>query len=462
VGSSIRRFLLLVALAMLVACGGGGGGDGNVSPAVRCTDTARKDWVLDTARDWYLFEDTLPASIDPADYPTAEALLDELTATAREQGLDRDFSYLTTREEDQSFFGEGEFIGFGLRTREEDESRLAVLEVFESSPAAAAGLVRGAQITAIDAGEGFRPVSEWLAEDPELETALGPAEEGVTRGLRYSLGGNSTEVSVTKRLVTIDPIAAEGGTAILSLPGTAGVGYLNLRTFVSTANDELRAAFDAFRAAGLTDFIVDLRYNGGGLVATAELLGDLFGAARSNDDVFSRTHYNEDRAAANDSVRFFRDESAAVNPVRIAFLTTDFTASASELVINSLVPWAEVAIVGTNTFGKPVGQLAFDLTGCQDRLRLVAFRTDNALGEGGYFEGLAPLLGYACSAPDDLTRPMGQPDEAMTAAALDWLGTGQCATLIQASTSRKTVVASSSRAAEKPRPSVTRDLPGVF
>ena len=335
--------------------------------------------------------------------------------------------------------------------------------MFEGSPAAAAGLARGTEITAIDAGDGFRPIAEWLAEDPDLETALGPAEEGVTRGLRYTLGGTTNEVSLTKRLVTIDPVPDVGGAAILPLAGTAGVGYLNLRTFVSTADAQLRQAFDEFRIAGLTDFVIDLRYNGGGLVATAELLGDLLGGAQSPGDVFSKTRFNAARAPANDEIRRFRDDPAAVAPVRIAFLTTDSTASASELLINSMAPWAEIAIVGQDTFGKPVGQSAFDLSGCEDRLRLVTFRTDNALDQGSYFDGLAPTLSFACSAADDLSRPQGDPGEAMTAAALDWLATGQCGVLIGAEAALPKPPAAAAPAT-KPGQSAPerRHLPGVF
>ena len=73
-------------------------------------------------------------------------------------------------------------------------------------------------------------------------------------------------------------------------------------------------------------------------------------------------------------------------------LPTEATASASELNVNTLKPYVDVAIVGSDTLGKPVGQLAFDLTGCEDRLRLISFRLDNALGEGGYYDGLAATM----------------------------------------------------------------------
>jgi len=116
--------------------------------------------------------------------------------------------------------------------------------------------------------------------------------------------------------------------------------------------------------------------------------------------------------------------------VRIAFLTTGATGSASEISINTMAPWVEVAIVGGNTLGKPVGQLAFDLPRCEDRLRIVTFRTINALAEGDYYDGLAGTLRYACAAPDTLDRPPGDAAEGLTAAALEWLGSGACTSLI--------------------------------
>jgi hypothetical protein len=122
--------------------------------------------------------------------------------------------------------------------------------------------------------------------------------------------------------------------------------------------------------------------------------------------------------------------------VRIAFLTTEATASASEINVNSMKPWVEVAIVGADTLGKPVGQLAFDLTGCQDRLRLISFKIVNALGEGDYYTGLASTLTFACAADDTLATPLGDPNDNLTRAALGWIGSGACASVITAGPER--------------------------
>src|SRR5688500_11965700 len=99
-GSLFRAVLPALAVGVLAAaCSGGGGGND------ACGVTAQKEWVLATTGDWYYFDDLLPASVDLAQFPTAAELLDELTATAREQGKDRFFSFLTTRDEDSALLG---------------------------------------------------------------------------------------------------------------------------------------------------------------------------------------------------------------------------------------------------------------------------------------------------------------------------------------------------------------------
>ncbi|HEX9207735.1 MAG TPA: S41 family peptidase [Steroidobacteraceae bacterium] len=424
-----RRLITLACagiLTILSACGGGGGSS-STSPVSTCGETARKQWVLDTTRAWYLFQDTLPATVDLGAYATAEELLDALTAEARAQGKDRYFSYLTTPAAENSLLGEGEYVGFGFRNRTDNGNQPYILDVYEGSPAADAGLQRGDEIVAVDEGSGFVPVTESLVGGRTISDLLGPADAGVRRGLRLSFQGALREVYLTKRTVTIDPVPSFG-VAVLPLAGTTGVGYLHLRSYISTADPQLRDAFVYLRGQNLQYFIVDLRYNGGGIVSTSELLDNLLGADRSSADVQYRMIHNAAKASQDATVRF-QPQAQSVAPVRIAFLTTDATASASELTINAIKPWViETAIVGSDTLGKPVGQLAFDLGGCQDRLRLISFKLENAAGESDYYQGLAANMRYACAAQDTLDAPLGSADDNLTRAALGWMSTGACAT----------------------------------
>ncbi len=428
-----------------------------------CGETARKQWVLNATREWYLFPDLLPAAVDLASYPTAEALLDALTATARGQGKDRYFSYLTTRSAEDSLLGEGQFVGFGFQSRTDTGNRPFIIDVFEGSPAAEAGLQRGDEVIAVDQGSGFVPLTQSLADGTTSFTdLLGAADAGVRRGLRVLRNGQTIDLQLTKRTVTIDPVSDTFGTRVLPVAGTTGVGYLNLRSYISTADPQLRTAFQAFRAQDVRDFIIDLRYNGGGLVSTAELLDNLLGGDRTAADTQYSVAYSANKSGQNSTVRF-QPQAQSVRPVRIAFLTTAATASASEININAMRAWAEVAIVGSDTYGKPVGQLAFDLANaCPDRLRLVTFKTVNASGAGDYYDGLASSMHFACAASDTLGTSMDDPADGLTQAALQWINTGACTSVISAVTDGQAKSQPSSRYPLPQAPDAAdRWIPGI-
>lgn len=470
--TGVRVTMLSVAAAataaLVAACGGGGGGGGGGFRPGTCSVASQKDFVLDVAYDWYLFPELLPArsSVNPANYATAQDLLDAITAAARAQSKDRFFSYVTTRQEDQAFFGEGEFIGFGFRSRIEG-GRLLLLDVFENTPAADAGLRRGDEIVAIDSGSGYVSVADILVSDPSLEGAFGPAQTGVQRGIEYrrpAVAG-TTRVTLVKRLNTITPISPNGGIRVLSLPSNPSVevGYVALRSYISTARNPLLDAFAEFRQKGIDFFIVDLRYNGGGLVSISDLIGDLFGEGLGGR-MYSGLRFNAARGPANNTTRNFQPLSQSVSPLKIAFITTGSTASASEMTVNSMDPWVEIAIVGEDTFGKPVGQSAFDQPGCDTRLRLVTFRTVNALERGDYYDGLAGEV-TDCAAEDDLGLPMGDSAEASTAAALGWIANSSACRAMGAAIGGREKLAPRSdvRYPQPTRPTSAQAwLPGLF
>jgi carboxyl-terminal processing protease len=465
---AMRPLLLLTLGAgatLLAACGGGSGGGAGAGGGIGtpCGETARKQWVLNVAREWYLFPDLLPASADIASYSTAEDLLDALTATARAQGKDRFFSYLTTKSAENSLLGAGQFDGFGFRSRTDPGNRPFILDVFEGSPAAEAGLLRGDEVIAVDQGSGFVPVSQSLADGTTTFTdLLGAAAVGIERGLRVLRNGQTLEMRLAKRTVTIDPVPDSFGTRVLPMTGTTGVGYVHLRSYIGTADPQLRTAFQAFRAQDVRDFIVDLRYNGGGLVSTAELIDNLLGGDRTSADTQYAIVYSPGKSGQDSTVRF-QPQSQSVRPVRIAFLTSDATASASEININAMSAWTEVAIVGSDTYGKPVGQLAFDLANaCTDRLRLVSFKTVNANGAGDYYAGLASSLRFACAADDTLGAPMGDPVDGLTQAALQWINTGACTSVISSFVAGQAKTGPTSRYPLSRQPSAAeRWVPGI-
>jgi hypothetical protein len=126
-------------------------------------------------------------------------------------------------------------------------------------------------------------------------------------------------------------------------------------------------------------------------------------------------------------------------------------------------------LVGTNTYGKPVGQIALDRPECDDRLRAVALQTKNASQMGDYYDGLASTMQVTCAAFDDISRPLGDPGEAMIRTALDFLA-GRSCTPISARTGATasagvrvgTPARREALVPESPRSTIERELPGAY
>ena len=410
--------LVLVCLATLAGCGGGGGGGGstggNVTTNDPCSITARNQWVIDTMKEWYLYPELLVTSLSATSYGSPQATIDAMTATARAQNKDRYFSYITSIAEENAFNSSGATAGFGVRLYTDPaSSRLYITEAFEGAPALAAGIDRGDEIVAIGTSEAtLATVASLLASggSQALSDALGPSTAGTTRTLRVAGAAGTRTLTVTKADYSLTPVSSRYGARILDDAGRK-VGYLNLRTFISSANAQLRTAFDSFRAAGINEVI---------LVATADLLGDLLGGNRSSGQIFNQMTYRPEKSA-NNSTHYFTPQPQAIAPLKLAFIATSNTASSSELVVNGMLPYftTNLALVGTNTYGKPVGQVAIDRATCDDRLRVIAFALRNASGSENYFNGLASTVNVSCRAGDDLTRAMGDLLETSTRQALD-------------------------------------------
>jgi len=486
-----RGIAACLLAALLTGCGGGGGsGGGSTTPAptpapsaspspspspstAACSLRARQDWALAQLQEWYLFPTLLDAAVNPAAHSTVQSYIDALVAPARAQNRDRYFTYLTSIAEENAYYEQGATAGFGVRLAFDAAARrLFVAESFEGGPALANGVDRGTEILGIGTnGANVRSIASILASGgtEALAEALGPDTSGVTRVLQIrDQSGVERSVTLAKLEFALDPVSDRYGATVIA-DGARRIGYLNLRTFIDTADPDLRAAFASFKAQGVAELIIDLRYNGGGLISIAELLGNLMAEGRGGQ-VFEHVAFRESKASENETYTF-QVQPESIAPTRVAFIGTGGTASASEMVINGFVPYlgTNMALVGTNTYGKPVGQIALDNPACDDRLRAVALQTQNANRQGEYYNGLAATVPVTCSANDDLRFPLGDPAEPMIRSALDFLAGRSCTPI--------SAVAGASAAAgarvgtpalrevlmpEKPRSTFEREVPGAF
>ena len=371
-----------------------------------CTPLGQATFVRDNLQELYLWYRDLP-DLDPADVASPEEYLDR----ARLRPLDTTFSYITSRAADEAFYSESQFIGLGITTAL-IAGELRVLQVFEGSPAAESGLDRGSRIETID-GE---RVSALIA-DGRIDSAFGPAEIDRAVALTFvTRSGESGAAAPRKRPVTIPTVSL---TKVFAVNGRT-VGYLFFRNFVRPSVAALDAAFAALETAGAQELVLDLRYNGGGLVEVARHLGGLIGGTALRDQVFAESRHNDRNRRWNQTLRF-GGAASSLRLERLVVIATRASASASELLINGLAPFLPVVIVGDRTYGKPVGQYALPF--CDKVFAPVAFSMVNARGEGDYFDGLP----VDCAAADDTGHELGSPQEASLATALDFIATGRCA-----------------------------------
>jgi len=470
---------------MVASCGGGGSnppppiaGGGGAAPTptppaadAGCTLRARQDWALAQLQEWYLFPSLLDASVNPASHTTVDSYIDALVAPARAQNRDRYFTYRTSIAEENAFYEQGETAGFGMRLGYDGANRQAfVTEAFEGGPALAAGIDRGTEIIQI----GAQTVDALMASGGPLAViqALGPDTAGLSRQLTViDQAGVQRTVTLSKTVFEIDPVSDRYGAKIIA-DGARRIGYLNMRTFIDTSEPNLRAAFADFKAQGVTELIVDLRYNGGGLIGIAAYMIDLLGAGRGGQ-VSTYVTFRDSKAATENETILIEPQAESIAPTKIAFIGTGSTASASEMVINGMVPYLgnNMALVGSNTYGKPVGQIALDRPACDDRLRAIAFKLENAAHQGEYYNGLATTVPTTCYAADDISHQLGDANEGMVRVALDFLA-GRSCTRISAlgaltGSTRGTLTGQAGpgtitleRAA--PQSTVQRELPGAY
>lgn len=386
-----------------------------------CDVEAQNEAVIRLMRDFYFFngepeQRAKYGLVSPASFASPEALLRVLRYEP--DTYDRGFTYVTTPVIEEQFLDAGLFVGFGIGLDSSVPGELFIRSIVPGegvdSPAAQAGLVRGDEILEIDG----LTIPE-IEASGDVDRAFGPLRPGVERTFLVDKrdGSGQQLVTLTKARFQVDVVPDWGIYDV----GMEQVGYLLFDSFIPTAVPDLRAAFQEFATQGITKIVVDLRYNGGGLLSLAESITNVLGGDGHVGEVQFSARFRSQEPAPREEV-VFGDDPDAFPIDTIAFITTGRTASASELLVNALGPYRNVIVVGDTTLGKPVGQGAADYCFGAYRLRLVAFDLVNADGVGEYYGGIDPT----CPAADDLSHDLGDPLEASLATALDAAATGAC------------------------------------
>ena len=253
--------------------------------------------------------------------------------------------------------------------------------------------------------------------------------------------GNGKSVSLTKTVLTENPILVN---KVLITPGSHKIGYLMYNAFYADFDTKLNDAFGELKSAGITDLVLDLRYNSGGSILSATRLASMI-TGQFTGKVFAKQQWNPkiqaffEKEDPNSLNNYFTDKISntpinSLNMNRVYILTANGTASASELVINGLKPHIDVVQIGDVTVGKNVGSVTvYDSPDFTDEKRNpnhkyamqpIVLKIVNSAGFGDYFNGLQP--NYTLKETLSTLGTLGDTAEPLLSAAISKItGTGR-------------------------------------
>lgn len=372
-----------------------------------CSAYTQKEFVHKALQDRYYWYQEIPDTVDYDNFASSSAVLEHL----KYQPYDR-FSYIASSASFDSYYNEGQYIGFGFGY---DPKTAYLRFVYSDSPFGHAGFQRGDKIISVD-GE----LTSGIISNDTWSNTFGDASIGVSRTFvieHQDINSPNTTVTLNKEVVTINTVLA----AKTFSQNNHNYAYLAFKNFISPSYAELNTAFSQFKTDNSDKLILDLRYNGGGSIAVASTLASYIYKSNNTVDTFTRLKFNDKYSSENYSF-FFNNLEHSLNLDEVIILTTDATCSASEMIINALDPFIDVTVIGSTTCGKPIGMRSQSF--CDNELVAINFQGFNHDNFGDYFDGLPAN----CAAQDDVNYSFGDFDEPMLKAALDFDQQAICST----------------------------------
>lgn len=386
--------LLLGLLFSFSACEKDDDGNGTQS------DSSINQWIDKTMRDWYLWYDEIPDKGKLNYNATPEAFFKSLLVQKDGKNFNGAHYFYSTIEKKKAAtrgsMGESPTLGFEYQLyyiTNLGKNMINVLYVLPNSPAAKGGMKRGDWIQTMNGAE--LSSNSYLNLDGNSSVRLGIADyinKPVTR-----------TVSLTPEMVADNPVFLD---TVYTYRNTK-IGYLVYNHFTAGLSDtseeynnSLRASFAAFKAAGVTEFILDLRYNGGGLVTSAQLLATMLAPASALGQVFCHLQYNKKHTSSNHSLALdagYMNKGVAganLDLSRLYVIMSSSTASASEAVINGLAPFiplhSSLILVGEPSNGKNVGSITLENSKYNYKLHPIVCTIYNKDNQTDYDKGFLP------------------------------------------------------------------------
>lgn len=404
----LRNFyLILTSLSIASSCtknntGGAQGPDPS--------DTV-KDSTLALTRDVYLWNDQIPADFNARALGTPDDIMKAIRKYSNEPGFTEPVDHYSFAMDQTEWnnLSNGITSDFGLSAFFFTDGDLRVRAVEEDSPAGKAGIRRGWKFLSVAGNNNITTgnsdfLSQNIYESPSTAFTFEKPD------------GSTVDITLNAETYQENPVIFDSVYSV----GSKKAGYFVFNSFLGDTSQvitQLTSIFNQFSSAGVTDVIVDLRYNGGGYVSLSEALADFLIKPSSSGSIMMTQQYNENYSDLNDVTVFHKRGS--LNVSNVYFIVSDNTASASELLINNLKPFMNVKLVGPGaTYGKPVG--FFPIPVGSWYIFPVSFRTTNGQNEGSYFDGIP----VDQQVQDGLNKDWGDVGETSLASVLKHIGTG--------------------------------------
>ena len=391
------------------------------------------NWILDNMRQAYYWNTKIPANPDTTLAPDKffDSILYKYNKTTNPQG-DR-FSWIQESSTELTALLNGQTTTTGmefdllLRAQGTTDVVGVVLYVLPGSPADKAGFKRNDTFYSVNG-------TPLTTTNYAIAYGDGPLTFGLATPQNGTLTNTTTTRSVTPVVFQENPVFKDSVYTI----GDRKIGYLLYNQFVSgpngstvrTYDNQVSAVFGKFKAQGVNELVLDLRYNGGGDVESSTNLASLIvkGVNGQAKVPYIRTEWNatltpylQQTYGTDFFYYYFNNQANNIGSQlsRAYVLTTDRTASASELIINGLRPFMTVNTIGSTTAGKNVGSITItDDTNPNNKwgLQPITFRSYNKNNESDYWTGFTPTV--AVDEPYGALYPLGDTRDALLAGAI--------------------------------------------
>ncbi|GAA4912120.1 S41 family peptidase [Mucilaginibacter defluvii] len=354
------------------------------------TNAEINTWVMDSLKRYYYWADNLPGSVKPDQEPVP--FFSSVINTA-----DR-FSFITSAASSSLKATSRSKYGFDYVVFTEPKSKQViglVTLVLNASPAQTAGLRRGRYFTQINGTTLTSANAVNLQADLLKNTSVQLMQASIENGVIKETGTANVLEGRTLEESSVYKVFDNNGKK---------TAYLFFTIFNNADRNAYISVFSGFKAAGVTDLILDMRYNAGGEVAAAAALCSMiapninqtmpFIEYRGNKNAAVRKEGFATAAQAEGGPAFSNLYQQNLSLKRLFVLTTGATASAAELVINNLKPYINVIQIGQTTLGKDEASITISDKRTPKRINWtmypIVYKLYNALGAGNYSGGITP------------------------------------------------------------------------